>query len=85
MGDGNTRQPVGNTPQGQSHGESDDLVNDTDETHPYRIKLRRKCKSIRGEDSNEVLLVCNITKFLLQDEFYDYVKEMLDILIVDVY
>ncbi len=45
--------------------------------HEYRRKLRSHTQRLRQSESNDVLLVCNITEFFLQNKFDDYVEELL--------
>lgn len=70
--------PTENISQVRTHGESERHINGTFETHPYRMELRSQSKAIRGKESNYVVLVCNITEFLLQYEFKNYVKILLE-------
>ena len=48
------------------------------------MKLRSQCKAIREEETNDVVLECNITEFLLQEKFHNYVKVLLEELNIDV-
>lgn len=50
--------PKGNTSDIKTN-DSEDIIHDTNESHEYKMKLDH-CKYIRRNDSNEVLLVCNI-------------------------
>ena len=56
----------------EEENSSNDIVDDTDETHEYKQKLRSHYKdfsnSPQRSNSEKVLLLCNITEFFLQDE-----------------
>ena len=72
-------------PIGNAH--NDDLIDDTNECHIYRKKLRSHAKEIRYmevDPEKDPILCCNITTILLEDEFYQYVDELLRELGVDV-
>ncbi len=64
--------------------ENEDIIDDNNGMHEYRKKLRSHTQRLRQSESNDVLLVYNITEFFLQNEFDDYVKELLIDLRVDV-
>jgi len=48
------------------------------------MNLCRNCNAIRGKETKNIVLVCNITEFLIQEELRNYVKEMLEELHIDV-
>lgn len=75
--------PIEGTSQPQTEN-NDDVIDDTDETHEYRKKLRSHTQRHRHSNSDEILLICNITELFLQDEFEDYVNKMLEELEVDI-
>ncbi len=64
--------------------ENEDNIDDNNDMHEYKKKLRSHTQRLRQSESNDILLVCNITEFFLQNEFDDYVKELLKDLRVDV-
>ncbi len=64
--------------QTESLREDEDLIDDSDETHEYRKKLRSHAQRLRQSNSNIVSLICNITEFFLQNEFDDYVNHLLE-------
>ena len=68
----------------ETEQEDNDLIDDTDESHEYIKKLTRHTQTFRQSDSDNVLLICNITEFFLQNEFHNYVNELLRDLEVDV-
>ncbi len=70
--------------QTESLREDEDLIDDSNETHEYRKKLRSHTQRLRQSNSNIVSLICNITEFFLQNEFDDYVNHLLEELKVDV-
>jgi len=77
-----------NDPNEDIQSTNTDMLDDTNETHEYRKKLRSHYKELapdqRSDKSERVMLVCNITELLLRDEFDDYVKEILEELSVDI-
>ncbi len=66
---------------------NEDLLDDADDTHEYRRKLRSFYKDFtEKKDTNEsekILLVCKVTEILLQDEFDNQVHCLLSELGVD--
>ncbi len=47
--------------------ENEDNIDDNNDMHEYRKKLRSHTQRLRQSESNGVLLVCNITEFFLQN------------------
>ncbi len=70
--------------QTKSLREDEDLIDDSNETHEYRKKLRSQTQRLRQSNSNIMSLICNIIEFFLQNEFDDYVNHLLEELTVDV-
>lgn len=70
--------------QAESDSEDNDVIDDTDETHDYRKKLRSHTQRHRQDNSNFTTLTSNITEFFLQSEFEDHVEHLLCDLGVDV-
>ena len=61
----------------------EDLLNDHNENHEYKRKLRSYTRDKPTDMSGNVLTVYSITEELLEEEFYDYVQDILDELGVD--
>ncbi len=70
--------------QTESDSEENDVINNTDEAHEYRKKLRIHTQRLIQSNSNELILTDNITEFFLESEFDDYVNTLLDELGVDI-
>ena len=68
----------------ETHVESD-ILDDTDETHPYRMKLRSHSTKMSNTETDNVRFACTITDIFLQDEFYDYVDMLIEELDIDIY
>ena len=62
---------------------TDDTLDDTDETHEYRRKLRSHTQRLGQENSDKTVLICNITELFLQNEFEDYVNQLIQDLEID--
>ena len=46
---------------------TNDVLDDTDETHEYRRKLRSHTQRLRQDNSDKTVLICNITELFLQN------------------
>ncbi len=57
--------------------ENEDIIVDNSDMYEYRKRLRGHTQRLIQSESNDVLLVYNITEFFHQNEFDDYVKELL--------
>ncbi len=53
--------------QTESLREDEDLIEDSNEMHEYRKKLRSHTQRFRQSNSNIMSLICNITEFFLQN------------------
>ncbi len=60
-----------------------DIINDHNENHEYRRKLRSYSRDNTINVSENVLEINSMTENLLEKEFHEYVQEMLDELGVD--
>ncbi len=70
--------------QTESDREDNDVIDDTDDTHEYRKKLRNYKERFIEKTSKVKVLTCNITELFLQDEFDDFVNTLLEELEVDI-
>ena len=68
-----------------SDTDNQETVNEDSENNEYRKKLRSHTQRLRQKDSDEEMLVANITELFLQNEFDEYVKQILKELRVDVH
>ncbi len=76
---------VQNTSPDMTHGEKEALINDTNEQHPYRKKLRSRYQDIRGRNSDEPLLISHNDEFFTNNDFHNYVEDLLKDLGVHIY
>ncbi len=60
-----------------------DIINDHNENHEYKKRLRSYSQDNTTNESENVLAIYSITENLLEKEFHEYVQEMLDELNVD--
>ncbi len=56
---------------------NEDIIDDNNDMQEYRKKPRGHTQ--RQSESNDVLLVCNITEFFLENEFDNYVKLLIEL------